>query len=1099
MVSAQDVLIRFGATDDVSKTANGIQKNITGMGKSASGAIDNLSSSMSMLDSAMLGTLGSVTGKSISDEIFGTSSTAEVNKVLLKNMSETADGATEMYQKVDDVTNSSLISMQQLIPVMKAFKSATGATDDEMMNVTEGIANFGSSVYATTGSAELAQTAMEKLSYGIKGSYAALDQYGITEDSLKATGLWKGDENDVQGYIAAVTEVTGDTKELMQTNQGLDALLSKAFSRAGKNIGNDLLPGLKQLKQAFLGLNDASGGKVAESILLAGGAFSTITEGLGAVGMAANGIKALRDTYTSLKTAVTGAKTAVEGFQAAQETADAIGGASEVGGAVTGAAVNKNTAKNMAKITGEGTEVTTEVGEGATKLGTAGATAGAEAAGAAGGLSALSAGITSMLIPLLTVSAVVAIMIPIIAGLVAEALVFVRGLAMVVTALDFKSVNLSGQINGLKQIGSALVELAVAMAAMTFVSSISIITAVLGSISIGLGTIASAADDIKQTIPVINQLGNMPNINPEALTKLKKVAEALSALSTAMSSFAGTSVNIAVGNIANVLTGGYLNALVNAKDDLIAAVPQINQFSSMPDVDENAAKKLKKVAEALKAVNEAVSALSDLSWDTTGLGGLLNGGLSGWIYALNQSRTALGKASVTLASFNNISNIPEGVGGKIQRVSWTANNVLTAIKSMNKLPSVGVNFTNLTGMFTKARQTIGAVSVSLASFHNISNIGTDVGTKIQRVAWTATDVRNAITRLNAIPATTTNNKNITNAVNSVKKAASELSTLSKTKSVNVGGVVTSVNKAVKQISTTLSSTTGRVKASSTGIGKAISTGVKTGMGNMSSVIVPPFNTAMNSLKAAATTQGRAVGTNVKNGYSSTIKGITQVTQSEINNALSALSAAKSQFYSKGAELGQAASDGYKTTGLQQASPGLIARTTSLEMDYTYAALDYGKHRLYTAAKDVAQAVVKGFGNPNLAVKTNLQNTLAGANFGLGSYKNTADLASMRQIGSSYTPHNNSTVHHTTLNIHEGAVQLDARSLNTKESKQVMINALEGLENVEGVITKKASSTLTTKNSTSDPSGTNKTTSNISSDNSVVSNIFTQNKTPTGGV
>ena len=44
----------------------------------------------------------------------------------------------------------------------------------------------------------------------------------------------------------------------------------------------------------------------------------------------------------------------------------------------------------------------------------------------------------------------------------------------------------------------------------------------------------------------------------------------------------------------------------------------------------------------------------------------------------------------------------------------------------------------------------------------------------------------------------------------------------------------------------------------------------------------------------------------------------------------------------------------------------------------------------------------------------------------------------------------------TINIGKGAIQLDARNLTTKESKQIMINALEGLTTYETVHTKKAS-------------------------------------------
>lgn len=234
MATGEDIALRIVGYDEVSGTMKGITKSVQGMESSGTSAIRNFANSFSMIDAAITGTIGTLGGKSLNELIIGTSSTAETNKILLKNMMDVESAAGDMYNTIDEVTNNSLISMQQLIPVMKSFKSATGATDAEMEKVTDQIANFGASVLATTGSAELAQTAMEKLSYGIKGSYAALDQYGITEDALMRTGLWSGKEDDIVGYMAAVTELTGSTEELMNTNTGLDAQISKMFSKAGK-------------------------------------------------------------------------------------------------------------------------------------------------------------------------------------------------------------------------------------------------------------------------------------------------------------------------------------------------------------------------------------------------------------------------------------------------------------------------------------------------------------------------------------------------------------------------------------------------------------------------------------------------------------------------------------------------------------------------------------------------------------------------------------------------------------------------------------------------------------------------------------------------
>ena len=63
----------------------------------------------------------------------------------------------------------------------------------------------------------------------------------------------------------------------------------------------------------------------------------------------------------------------------------------------------------------------------------------------------------------------------------------------------------------------------------------------------------------------------------------------------------------------------------------------------------------------------------------------------------------------------------------------------------------------------------------------------------------------------------------------------------------------------------------------------------------------------------------------------------------------------------------------------------------------------------------------------------------------------------RTIGNATKNYNNSRNARGghTINIGAGAIQLDARNLTTKESKQIMINALEGLTTYETVHTKKA--------------------------------------------
>lgn len=281
--------LKESASSAWSNVKSGAESAISSISKGLSSAKDSISNFMQGLEGlngAMAGMMGGIGLSQVSDIVVGTSMKAEVNKVLLKNMTQTAQGAEQLYNTIDTATNKTLVSMQAVIPALNAFKAATGATETQLNSAAPGVAQFGSYVYAMTGSAAKAETAMFDLSKGIKGAYAALDQYGITEDALMKTGLWTGREDDVEGYIAAVNKVTGSTDELMNTTQGMIATLQKQFSIAGKKLGEWVLPVIKQIITGFIDLNNALGGNLAPALLGVAGAGALLATGLGLVGMA---------------------------------------------------------------------------------------------------------------------------------------------------------------------------------------------------------------------------------------------------------------------------------------------------------------------------------------------------------------------------------------------------------------------------------------------------------------------------------------------------------------------------------------------------------------------------------------------------------------------------------------------------------------------------------------------------------------------------------------------------------------------------------------------------------------------------------------------
>ena len=263
--------------------------------------VKNARQEIDTMANGLNGIVGAMAGKSVWDLVYGTSAKAETNKVLIKNMGDTSESAKDLYNTVDKTTDGSLISMQQLIPALNGIKASTGASANEIDKASDKVANFGQYVYAMTGSSAKAETAMFDLSKGIKGLYASLDQYGITEDALMNTGLWSGKEDDLEGYLAAVEQVTGKTDEMMDTATGMEALMGKAFSRAGKRIGESVLPVVKSILGGFNELDSATDGWLSTAITVGGGVASSLVGGLSGISQARNGLKALKDSYKDVK------------------------------------------------------------------------------------------------------------------------------------------------------------------------------------------------------------------------------------------------------------------------------------------------------------------------------------------------------------------------------------------------------------------------------------------------------------------------------------------------------------------------------------------------------------------------------------------------------------------------------------------------------------------------------------------------------------------------------------------------------------------------------------------------------------------------------
>ncbi|WP_299523253.1 hypothetical protein [uncultured Methanobrevibacter sp.] len=1207
MATVEDIEVTISLKDNVSPGLSSVKSKFGTLKSAATGFVSGVANSLNAVEGASIAALGNLTGKTSNELIMGTSKTAEVNKVLIKGMGDTAAQAESMYNTIDKVTDNHLTSMQSLIPAMNAFKSATGASGATMEANAGKIASFGDNVLALTGSEERVQTAMEDLGKGIKGQFAALDQYGVSEDALMRTGLWSGKEDDVNGYLAAVEEVAGANEDMMDTFQGIEAKVGKAFSRSGKQIGNDLLPFLKQGAQGFLALDEATGGFLTKSILMGTEIISLGSQALGTFSQMASGVKALKEGWEQAKASIETYKNAQETIKNGSEIAsDVTGTASkttkgaEAGASIGGAGAEaglsafeqmkkdnvkyrkeagdllsdlentgeinnkvQNTSKkvyspnawknpeslkamssdrwdsniinriheyqaNQEKVAGEmkkagetskkvetagkdmkkGQKAMKGVGEAANMVpeGTASKIekSSKSAGKMSGAFSGFGSSVMSMLAPILQVAVVIAIIIPVITALVAEALVFARLIAELVKSLGFDKIDLSGSVNGLKQIGTAVWELAKVIGAMTIVSAVSIVSAGFNAIGIGLGTIAASANSIKATVPIINSLGSMPAINQDAVAKLKSLGEGLKGLSTAVGSMNSTSMDVWTGGFINYITGGSLNKLKEAHDDLVKAVPIINSFSDLPEINQDASKRLKDLGDAMKNVSSAMKSLGSVNIDTAWNGGKFS------VLGLKAAHANLKSAAKEINKFSDLPTITP-VGPKLVPLANAMKPIKTAVQSVAKngnLPEMGqlngvdskistvrtvlkpvgeqINKlstelpvitpvgsklvplanamkalkTTVTGVASsgnfsveglstvstkveQARNYLKPIADRVLTLANLPTI-TQVGPKLVPLANAVKNLSTTVTGVNNVPVINPQSSvNVHNAVENVKKIINELKGLNGQSVGNISGVLSQVRNAMKQITNIVRANAVTARASGVSVGQGIKNGIRSGMNGLGSAVSSNVRSAMSQAKSVAISGARTMGTEATNGFKYTFK-IANIAKQEMSYAVQAVNNGSGALADACRRAAQNAVDAAKE-GADSHSPGAIARMWGKEIGvYSVEKVNSGAKALINAVKNISRNVVNAWGNPSLTADLGLQKNIdPNMVTGLNTMVNTTPT-----MGGG-----NSKI--VIMNFNEGAIPIDARNKTSREAKQMLLLALEGLEpinnpNIRGV-------------------------------------------------
>ena len=184
-----------------------------------------------------------------------------------------------------------------------------------------------------------------------------------------------------------------------------------------------------------------------------------------------------------------------------------------------------------------------------------------------------------------------------------------------------------------------------------------------------------------------------------------------------------------------------------------------------------------------------------------------------------------------------------------------------------------------------------------------------------------------------------------------------------------------------------------------------------------------ISAAAGAAVAAAVSLASQLVTAVVNG----VKGVANAVFNEFINIGSRIRDAVSSAVSAATSFGSDIKDAV-LNALGIHSPGIIQMKIAGEFKDIPSRITAANGEVFTAAQSYASRIMNGFNTPPI---------------------NHANLNAYR-MGASYNSNTGRSNNNTTIIISEGAIQLDARNLTTKEAKQVMVNALAGLDNIRNI-------------------------------------------------
>lgn len=280
MVENADILVNLQGVDNVSPTAQQIAQSMGGATQQTGGLRDSMSqlgNIFSGLNGLVMGVFGAYGLSTFKNMTYGMATAREEVKGLYESVAGTKDDANQLWEYMDQLTNQGYVQLDDLTQAMNVFGMSTGSGVEGMAMAVDMVNDIGNRAIQMGYDSNRQQLLMQSVAQGLNGNLRMLNvAFGITKDKLTNLG-WSGASTDIQGYIDALDKYLNKNvkmENLLNSTQGRVVSLQKRFRIAGRNLGNYMLPPINAIMDAFTQLNAQSNDFLASIIIIGTGAMS---------------------------------------------------------------------------------------------------------------------------------------------------------------------------------------------------------------------------------------------------------------------------------------------------------------------------------------------------------------------------------------------------------------------------------------------------------------------------------------------------------------------------------------------------------------------------------------------------------------------------------------------------------------------------------------------------------------------------------------------------------------------------------------------------------------------------------------------------------